>query len=128
MPHQQPGDQHEQPTGFTQLAGTLEDWEATGAASRVKASMWLIDTVTHYQVLFQMWSAAAINDDFYLAEERFLSTEVLATPGGRQWWNRNQELFSKGFRTRIESQIPVQDGGFFQSILEDLREDRGKTT
>lgn len=105
------------------VASTLMSWKATDGASRVTASMWLIDTATHYQVLFQMWSTGTVSDDFYRAEEDYFSTEILATAGGRVWWARNRSLFSRSFCERIDSQIPAEDGKYFQHILADLQRD-----
>ena len=89
------------------------DWNSATEDSRMVFSQWLMDTTTHYQTLYQMWKAKTVDDDFYEAEENFLVHEALATAGGRIWWSRNRELFSKNFIIRIESQMTDAPSKYF---------------
>lgn len=89
------------------------DWDSASEKSRVILSQWLMDTTTHYQTLFQMWKAGTVDDDFYEAEENFLTQEALATPGGRLWWNRHRQIFSKSFSERLESRMSDSPSKYF---------------
>ena len=45
------------------IISTLVDYDTADFDASNVTTMWLIDTVTHYQAWFEMWKHAAIDDD-----------------------------------------------------------------
>ena len=97
------------------IAAALKDWNHATADQQQIASQWLLDTTTHYQTLFQMWRANSVEDDFYLAEEGFLTKEALATDGGRQWWQQHRFMWSTSFVDRIELELSDEPSKYFDA-------------
>ena len=123
------------PKNFRAIAEAMEDWNLASEDSRIIFSQWLMDITTHYQTLFQMWNAGTVDDDFYEAEENFLAREALATPGGKVWWSRNRQMFSKSFLDRLETQMSDTPSKYFNfssnpymSESESEQGQRGETT
>jgi hypothetical protein len=79
-------------------------WETASAQEQHIASVFLIKNLNHVQTMYFMWNSKGIDDSVYLAEENFLCS-VLASNGGRAFWEIFRQDAVEGFRARINTKL-----------------------
>ena len=107
------------------IINALQDWNSVDFDSRNVTRQWITDTITHYQALFKMWEGGAVEDQAYKAEEDFLVLELLATNGGKAYWQENALMFNQQFVQRIEPLIANKPLGMYRKAYEDLQREKG---
>ena len=85
----------------------INHWEDATLEERSVLSAFMYKYCNHIQTMYLMWESGTLKEEVYLSEElAFLS--MIATDGGREWWNVVRSQYSDTLIRRLDQVVEEQ--------------------